>query len=163
MMSRFDMMRQNYREMPNFLNLITTTSLATFLVIPLTLYPHSGFTLHGESVTYEEYWASGVGLIGVLFGIVLPWCSYLFLTKAPKARHFYLGTMLAWLSISFLYNLSHLGIDESPLESKIWWGIGIWACFTIFMRWYLFSKQSVIAYFSSSCESKSHDRKEPQR
>lgn len=156
MVRRFDMMRQNYQEMPNYLRLITTLLLISFIVVPLTLFPHSGFTLHGVSVTYADYWASGVGFLAVMLGVVFPWCGYLFLTKAPQSRHFFLGILLIWLCIDFLFHLSN--IDESMFASKLWWSTGIWIGFTLFMRWYLFSHHSVIEYFSSSGASKIQDK-----
>lgn len=158
MVSRFDLMRQNHKEMPKYLRLTTTLLLLSFIVVPLTLFPHSGFTLHGVSVTYAEYWASGVGFLAVMIGVVFPWCGYLFLIKAPRSRHFFLGILLMWLSIDFLYHLSYVGIDESLFPSKLWWSTSIWVGFTLFMRWYLFSNLSVIEYFSSSGSSKTHDK-----
>lgn len=148
-MKNFKLMRHNFGEMPFLLRILTVSTILWVFSIVRTFLPFSEFNFYGISLTFGEYWATGLGFCHVGASSLLVWSGYLFLTKSPKARRIYVGTWSALMCFTFIFLLVHFGLENMLRIPYIWSDLVYWSVFTLLISWYLFSKQSVQTYFAS--------------
>ena len=74
-------MWENFRDMPTGLKFFAAQALAGLLFIFGSVVPHKSFSIDGRSVTYSEWWSSGVGIYVSVLGAVLAIAGYLILSK----------------------------------------------------------------------------------
>ena len=143
-MNRFEMMRQNFRAMPDFLRFLTIFAIVTGIFSPLAFYYYSGLVLDGP---YGQFVIDGTRFLLLPFGATLFWCAYLFLTKSHFARQLYLGTWSIWLFFMCLFSFLNTRPGKAFFSSSFWGTIGFSFSIITLIAWYLFCKHSVIAYF----------------
>ena len=117
------------------LKFLTAHAIACFGFLIGSVVPHGSFIIKGQSVTYAEWWSSGVGVYASVLGALMAVAGLLLVGKTRFSRQIYLGVLsLGLVSPYFL-------LDEhwSSLFSLV---------IVIVIAAYLFLKASVKDYFA---------------
>jgi hypothetical protein len=128
-------MWSNFSAMPGFLKFLTAHAFGMSVLLVASVIPHGSFVIHGQPVSYAEWWGSGAGPFASFLGIILPISGVLLLRRNSRARIVYLTSIGIAMIASYL-------IHPEPAS----------AAFSVFLFafgvWYLYRRPAVVAYFA---------------
>ena len=142
-------MWNNFKAMPTILKFLTAHALFSFLFLIGSIIPHDSFSINGQSVSYSEWWSSGVGPYASSLGILMPIVGFLLIARTRYARIIYLMVISLGLIVPYLY----FGKFELALV-----GVIVMAVISA----YLYLRPPVKEYFASNKALQS-DAAEPRR
>lgn len=130
-------MWENFKSMPIILKFLTAHALACIAFLIGSILPHDSFSMNGRSVTYSEWWNSGIGIYASILGALMAIAGYLLVSKKRYSRQVYLGILSFGLIAPYIkwgkYELAGFGVLTISVIAG-----------------YLFFKASVIEYFASN-------------
>ena len=130
-------MWENFKTMPMLLKFLTAHAIACIAFLFGSVIPHDSFSVNGQSVTYSEWWSSGIGIYVSILGALMAIAGYLLVSKKRFSRQIYLAVVPLGLVVPYLkfgeYTLAVVGVVIT---------LGIAA--------YLFLKASAKEYFASN-------------
>jgi hypothetical protein len=132
---------ENFKRMPRLLKFLTAHALAMSVSFIFSVIPVVSFGIGYKSVSYAEWWSSGVGIFASIMGILLPTAGYLFLKRDRYARIVYVGSMV-FIS---LFQFARVGLNYHSIISFI-----LILPLIGLISAYLFLSKSVKLYFVST-------------
>ena len=127
----------NFKSMPIILKFLTAQAVAGIMFLIGSIIPHDSFSINGQSVTYNEWWNSGVGIYVSILGTGMAIAGYLLVTKNNFSRQIYLVILCLGLVAPYLkwgnYTSAFMGMF-----------------IVVIVAGYLFLKASVKDYFASN-------------
>ena len=85
-------MWKNFKSMPLILKLLTAHAISCIVFLIASIIPHSSFVMYGQSVTYSEWWGSGVGVYASILGTLMASAGFLLVTKNHIRQMFLCAT-----------------------------------------------------------------------
>ena len=133
-------MWKNFCVMPLMMKFMIMQAAIFGIGAILGFLPIWNYSIAGQSVPYIEWWLSSAGVQFIVIALSLSYSAFNLLKRNQIGRVFYLATLISVLLFNLLYSVSQ--------PSEIAWGGG-YLLFLVGLYWYLFKKESVVAYFES--------------
>jgi hypothetical protein len=122
------------RSMPMGLRLLTFACFGFALFLPLSLLPF-GHRLHGQEVSFTEFWRRGGGPAFFIAGVLFPLTGYGFLSARGWSRYLFVGISIGLAILSTFSSLA------DGLMALVW---------AAAVTYYLFWWPTVRNYFGAS-------------
>lgn len=134
-------MWRNFCEMPLMMKFMILHALIFGVGGILSILPILNYSIGGSVVTYSEWWSTGTGFQFIFIALAIGYAALKLLKRNRLGRIVYLSALSIVLFLNVIFSVDQL--------SEFSMGIG-YLLFLCALYWYLFKKESVVAYFESS-------------